>query len=156
MTNSLESPYNVAEQLQIDCLITAKSHYNAESYWLWWHYGMGMTLTVTAAILGTHFMGENSQLRDVAAILTAVLGAIVTFLKPSEKSLRHKTSADAHLALRNEIRTAVSNVTNGLGTSDLERFTRDRNKLLSDSPHVPAFAYKKAQAGIKAGESKYD
>jgi hypothetical protein len=150
----LSTVEQVATKLELDCLFTAKAHYNAEAKWSRRHYTLGIVLTVVAAAVGTNLLKDVSYVSEIAGAIVAILGAVITFLKPSELALRHKSAGNLHLALRNEIRTAkVSNSFGEQAQTLLQKFTVDRNKLLSESPSIAYKAYEQAKKGIEQGEA---
>lgn len=155
-TQPRSEPTEILEQLEQDCLYTAKAHYNAERTWSNRHYALGIVLTVVAAAVGTNLLKNVQYISEVASALVAVLGAVTTFLKPSELALRHRSAGNMHLALRNEIRWNKLNSLTGTDAINLvERLTNDRNNLLAKSPAIPIAAYTEAKRGIENGEATY-
>jgi hypothetical protein len=155
-TSTHPTPEQLAAQLELDCLFTAKAHYNAEGTWTSRHYALGIVLTVVAAAVGTNLLKNVPYVPEVASAVVAVLGAVATFLKPSELALRHRSAGNQHLALRNEIRSSrMGGLTGTDAVILVQRFTSDRNKLFSDSPAIPRAAYLEAKKGIESGEANY-
>ena len=88
----------------------------------------------------------------------AVLTALMTFLKPAERASSHKSSGDQYLALRNDSRvfrevSLLRVVDDDAAVNAMMGLTTRRNELNAASPGFSVSDYKRAKAGIDAGEA---
>jgi hypothetical protein len=93
-------------------------------------------------------------------VTVAVLTALLTFLKPSERAASHKSAGDQYLALRNDVRVfRTIDLLLGKSADELARtvttLAKRRNELNSASQQTPRPAFERARKGIEDGEARY-
>src|SRR5688500_11948724 len=91
-------------RLEEDCTFSGKAHFNASRRWSHYHYWLGVPSVVLSAAAGAAFFKDYPEIGGAMASAVAILTALSTFLKPSDRSAAHKTSGDQYLALRNDSR----------------------------------------------------
>lgn len=149
-----------AEHVKEDAEHSAKGHFEAARVWGKCNKWLGVPATVLAAVAGASALAEYGVVSAGFAVVVAILTGLLTFLKPSECASRHLSAGNAHNEVRNDARI-FANIECHAATpgSDLKGQLADlnsrRNTLNTDSPQIPRWAYKKAKAGIDAGEALY-
>jgi|GEM_PF-2382946 len=91
-------------------------HWDAARYYDRVNLGLGIATTVTATISGTTAFGQIQQQTEqvgintwiqvgigIFALIAAALGAVQSFVRPSELASRHKQAAQKYGTLRREI-----------------------------------------------------
>jgi hypothetical protein len=149
-----------AELLRIeeDCNHSGKSHFNAAARWGTYQYFLGVPSVVLSAAAGTAFLKDDPRVAAAMSALAALLTALMTFLKPSERSAAHKSAGDQYLGLRNDARVfreirlqfACDDQT---AINGLDEFTKRRNELNLSCPQFANRDFQKARRGIDAGEA---
>jgi hypothetical protein len=149
-----------AELLRIeeDCIHSGKAHFNASDRWGAYHFWLGIPAVVLSALAGTAFFKEEVLFGAIMSAMVAVLTALQTFMKPSEKASGHKSSGDQYLGLRNDARVfrevRLDHVCDDQAAIDgLEEFSKRRNELNRASAQVAPRDFRKARRGIDAGEA---
>src|SRR6185437_15107211 len=92
------------ERIEEDCIHSGKAHFNAGDRWTGYHYCLGLPAVVLSAMAGTAFFKDYATAAGVMSVVVAILTALMTFLKPSERASAHKGCGDQYLALRNDAR----------------------------------------------------
>jgi hypothetical protein len=147
-------------RIEEDCIHSGKSHFSAAIFWTRINYLLGVSSLIVSAAAGIAFLKDIPLLAGLSSFLAAALTALITFLKPSEKSATHKSSGDQYLGLRNdsrisreiqlpyegEIKTSVDSVKN---------LAKRRNELNQASPQFSRKNFEIARTGIEAGEATY-
>lgn len=161
MDNEIAIEYcREAARIKEDSLLSAKGHYNVAARWQYVHLWIGIPNAVLAAIAGLSAFQGCDLVAGALAILVAAITSISTFLNPSGRSSVHKRCAAEYHALRNKARIFI-NITYRRSQSEyelnakFEEMVSKRDDLNATSPQIPEWAYKKAKAGVKAGESSY-
>jgi hypothetical protein len=95
-----------------------------------------------------------------AGVTVAVLSAITTFLNPTGEKGAHLAAAHSFDKLNNDSRLFWSiecwqEDSDEVLTSKLRDLVERKNKLNGTSPQIPNWAYKRAKAGIAAGEADF-
>lgn len=145
-------------RMEEDCIHSAKAHFNASARWNTWNYAFGIPSVILSAIAGAAFFKDYSVIAGLMTSAVTVLTALMTFLKPSERSTGHKNAGDQYLSLRNDARLfreiELSQVADDAAAiAGMSGFTTRRNELNQASPQFSKGDYKKAKAGIDAGEA---
>jgi hypothetical protein len=148
------------ERIEEDCIHSGKAHFNAASRWSCYHTALGLPSVILSALAGAAFFKDYSNIAGLMSSLVAILTALMTFLKPSERAAAHKSSGDQYLALRNDARVFR---TIKLGTSCdddtaisiLDNFTKRRNDLNQSSTQFSRKDFEKARTGIDSGEATH-
>jgi len=148
------------ERIEEDALYSMKGHYNAAVTQNSLNLRLGLPAAIIAGIAGGTALAQCPELAGVLAFITAGLTGAMTFLKPSEKSEQHKSSAARYHSLRNtirrfrEIEIASSEDIDAL-KEKLYQYGETHDELNELSPSIPRKAYELAKKDIDAGRAKY-
>lgn len=148
------------KRIEEDCIHSGKAHFNAGIRWAKFHYGLGVPSVVLSALAGLAFFKDLPEVAGVMSGIVAILTALITFLKPSERSAAHKNSGDQYLSLRNdarvfrEIKLPVS-PDEQTAIAGLDEFTKRRNELNQASAQFSQGDFEKARKGINTGEANH-
>lgn len=163
MTNITDPRLTIGAELQRieeDCIHSGKAHFNAGIRWSRYHYGLGIPSVVLSAVAGLAFVKDYPETAGVMSGIVAILTSLITFLKPSERSVSHKHSGDQYLSLRNDARVfreiklpAMSDKQAAI--DGLDEFTKRRNELNEASAQFSRKDFEKARQGIEAGEAAH-
>jgi hypothetical protein len=146
------------ERIEEDCIHSGKAHFNAGDRWVRYHYRMGLPSVILSALAGAAFFKEYNDIAGIMSAVVAVLTALMTFLKPSERASSHKGSGDQFLTLRNdarvfrEIRLAYA-CDEQAAIAGLDEFTKRRNELNQASAQFSRDDFELARKGIDEGEA---
>ena len=145
-------------RMEEDCTFSAKAHFNASGRWTRWNYLFGLPSVALSAAAGAAFFKDYAVIAGFMSSGVTILTALMTFLKPSEKSSEHKSSGDQYLSLRNDARvfreidiTQISDDTAAI--AGMTGLTTRRNELNQASPQFSRGDFTKARKGIEGGES---
>jgi hypothetical protein len=121
-------------RIEEDCIHSGKSHFNAHERWSRYHYWLGIPAVVFSSMAGLAFFKDYPEIGGALSATVAVLTALSTFLKPSERAAAHKSSGDQYLSLRNDARVfrmiKLHNTCDAQSAIDgLDEFTKRRNEL---------------------------
>ncbi|MCK1744464.1 SLATT domain-containing protein [Bradyrhizobium sp. 139] len=128
----------------------------------------GLPVVIISALVGaatfSQYADTYPELKALAGFLSltiAVLSGISTFLNPNEKESAHLNAAHGYDKLNNEGRLFWSvecwqEESDLVLTTKLRELISRKDELNSGSPQIPGWAYKKAKAGIVAGEAKFE
>jgi hypothetical protein len=156
-----------AKRLEESALYSSKSHHNAAAGWGKAHLWLGLPTSVLSTGVGAasfaQFAKQSPEIALIAgciSIAVAVLSGITTFLNPNKRETAHLTAAHGFDKINNDARV-FSSVECWLEESDviltakLRELIDRKDDLNSKSPQIPNWAYKKAKAGIEAGEADF-
>lgn len=148
------------QRIEEDCVHSGKAHFNAGDRWARYHYCLGIPSVVLSALAGAAFFKSFSEIAGIMSAVVAILAALMTFLKPSERAAAHKSSGDQYLTLRNDARVfreiKLTYVADDQATIDgLDEFTTRRNELNQASAQFSRADFELARQGIDAGEAKH-
>lgn len=148
------------ERIEEDCIHSGKAHFNAAERWTAYHYWLGLPSVILSGLAGTAFFSDKTEIGGVMASCVAILTAIQTFLKPSERAASHKAAGDQYLGLRNDARVfrqiRITHACDDQAAIDgLDEFTKRRRELNVASPQFANRDFRKAKAGIDAGEAQH-
>ncbi len=149
-----------ASRISEDSVHSAKGHYNAADRWRHTHLWIGIPNALLAAIAGVSAFEGSETLAGSIAVAVAAITAVNTFLNPGDRASTHKRCAGEYHSLRNRARI-FTNIVCSSSISDEELNARfdemvtKRDDLNAASPQIPEWAFKKAKAGIDAGEAEY-
>ena len=155
-----------AKRLEETALHSAKGHHCAARRWNGRNLWLGLPMVIISSIAGGAAFTQAAKeyfwlgiIAGVASIIVAILSAINTFLNPNEKEGAHLTAAHAFDKLNNETRVFWS-IECWQGheealSSKLKELISIKDKLNSDSPQIPRWAYLEAKKGIKDGEASF-
>ena len=148
-----------AARIEEDTLHSSKGHFNAGALWSKVHIGLGLPAAILAAWAGMEAFSDNPQLTSLLAILAAGLGAVSTFLNPSDKATAHKNAGRELNALKNkarhfrEIDLLLADPSEAAKT--LKTLSIHRDEFNSVSPDIPRWAYEMAKKDIDSGRATY-
>jgi hypothetical protein len=145
-------------RIEEDCNHSGKSHFNAHARWNSYHYWLGIPAVALSSIAGMAFFNDHPVIGGAISSLVALLTALSTFLKPSERASAHKSSGDQYLGLKNDARVfrtirLVHVCDNQSAIDGLDEFTKRRNEMNQASHQFSKSDFNKARKGIDAGES---
>ncbi len=158
------------ERIEEDCEHSGKSHFNAGVRWARYNLWLGIPSVILSALAGTAFFNGSSPkpegdnlLTQIAAgmsVVVALLTALMTFLKPSERAAGHKGSGDQYLALRNDARVfrtirLAHACDEEAAIASLDEFTKRRNELNKASAQFSDSDRCKARESIEKGEAQH-
>jgi hypothetical protein len=146
------------QRIEEDCDYSGKSHFNAGVRWGRYHLWLGIPSVVLSTIAGTAFFKDYGDIAGILSSIVAILTALMTFLKPSERSAHHKSSGDQYLALRNDARVfrkikLECACDDQAAIDGMDEFTKRRNELNQASPQFSRKDFEKARKGIEEGEA---
>jgi hypothetical protein len=157
-----------AKRLEESTLYSMKGHHVASNGWSNRNLWLGLPVVVISALVGATTFSQYAEtypaLKVVAGLLSvavAVLSGITTFLNPNDKESAHLSAAHGFDKLNNDARLFWSvdcwqEASDVVLTSQLKELVERKNELNSNSPQIPGWAYRKAKAGIIAGEAKFE
>lgn len=126
-------------RIEEDAEQSAKRHFNAASRWSSYNNWLGIPSITIAAIASAVSFASLPVLGGILAAATGSLTAVLTFLKPSERSTAHTASGNQYLRLRNETRLfreiEMLQILNKQDLSDkLKTYTLRRDELNDGAP----------------------
>ena len=148
------------ERIEEDCIHSGKAQFNAGDRWDRYHFWLGIPSVVLASLASTAFFTHIPIVAGVMAGVVAILTALQTFLKPSERAAAHKGAGDQYLSLRNDARVfrdiRLDHTCDDQSAIDgLDEFTKRRNELNVASPQFSRRDFECARDGINAGEARH-
>lgn len=153
------------EKLEGDTDLTAASNFAVAQRWERWNMVLGLGIVilsgVSSAIGAFASSGNTTEIArynliigsTVLASTTAILGSILTFLKPSEIAARYREFGNKQKSLRNKtrlLRTVSITFLDQLSARHdaLIKFLEEKETLNSDNPPIPRWAFKQATRDI--------
>lgn len=148
------------QRIEEDCTYSGKAHFNAGDRWNGYHYWLGLPSVILSSLAGAAFVKDTPEIGGALSAVVAILTALMTFLKPSERASGHKKSGDQYLSLRNDARVFRTiklehSCDTQAAIDGLDEFTKRRNELNQASPPFSRSDFEKARAGIEAGEAHH-
>ena len=138
-------------------------HWEAARYYDSVNLALGGPAVALSAVVGTAVfatlekqIGFKLQLAIGAiSVLTAILVALQTFLRLSEKAEKHRGMAAAYSSVRRRIEAALSLVPEGQDslTRTVEEVLKELNNLAESTPTVPRHIWRKTKRELGAHES---
>lgn len=149
---------NELKRMEEDCIHSGKAHFNAAARWNGWNYVFGLPSVGLSALAGAAFFKDYAVVAGLMTSAVTVLTALMTFLKPSQRSSDHKSAGDQYLSLRNDARVfreieLMQVADDAAAIAGMNGFTTRRNELNQASPQFSEGDYKKAKKGIDSGEA---
>jgi hypothetical protein len=157
-----------AKRLEESTLFSLKGHHCAASGWSNRHLWLGLPVVIISALVGATTFSQYAEsypavkvTAGLFSLAVAILSGITTFLNPNDRESAHLTAAHAFDKLNNDARLfwAVNcwqESPDVVLTSQLKELVERKNQLNANSPQIPNWAYKRAKAGIVAGEAKFE
>ncbi len=146
-------------RLNEDCSHTSKSHFNASVRWSRYHYVIGVPATVFAVAASAAIFKDYTTAAAICSMMAAVFTALLTFLKPHERSEQHRKAGNAFLSILKEARffreAKLGQLPDEQSVEAVETFIRRQNEANQAAPMFSDADRRKARAGIDAGEAKH-
>jgi hypothetical protein len=150
-----------AGRLEEDCNFSSTGQFVAARRWRIAEYLLDLPAVLLAALAAFFAFTEYSVTAGILSTVILLLMTASLFLRPTERALRHKGSAEKYLALRAAVRVfrdvELTHLNRGRDrlTERLISLVERKNELNVESPPIPVSAYKKAKAEICEGRSSY-
>jgi hypothetical protein len=148
------------ERIIEDSIYSAKSHFEAASFWETVHVTISVLSILLSLVAGGTALQSYPMVAAVAAFAAALVASLTTFLNPIEKSYAHKRSADHFLQLRNKSRHLLEvgdiNSNETARKAKLDELVNEQNTINGLSAAIPKFAFNAARKAIEAGEHRYE
>ncbi|HEV8259770.1 MAG TPA: SLATT domain-containing protein [Burkholderiales bacterium] len=127
------------------------AHYASADLFRLLNYIVGVPAVVFASIVGTAIFADlaNDRPRALAvgavSILAAVLAALQTFLRFSERAAQHATAADWYSAIRRDIEETLHLPVESRGKAKdcLDRARKEMNRVTQDAPELSVRLWKR-------------
>lgn len=167
-SKALEEIIREAKRLEESTLYSMKGHHCAASGWSNRHLWLGLPVVIISALVGAATFSQYAEtypaikvIAGLLSLLVAVLSGITTFLNPNDRENAHLGAAHGFDELNNDSRLFWSvdcwqEDSDAVLTTKLKELVDRKKELNSKSPQIPDWAYKKARAGIEAGEAKFE
>ncbi|MCM2439665.1 DUF4231 domain-containing protein [Agrobacterium vitis] len=155
------------QKLERDTETTSASNFAVAQRWELYNICLGVTIVILSACataLGAISASEGISsdptvqsflivFSTVISSAAAVLGSILTFLKPSERAARYREFGNKQKSLRNRLRVYHSVTINFADDpkerhAALRKFLTEKDALNSDNPPIPRWAFKQASKDI--------
>ncbi|NVN44986.1 SLATT domain-containing protein [Asaia siamensis] len=148
------------QRIEEDCIHSGKAQFNAGVRWGQYHSFLGVPAVLLSTLAGTAFFKNEPDIAGVMSAIVAILTALSTFLKPSERASSHKGSGDQYLTLRNDarvLRTIKLDAAcdDAALIANLDEITKRRNELNQASAQPARCDFELARKGINEGESAH-
>ena len=148
------------QRIEEDSEQSSKRHFTAADRWSSYNNWLGIPSVLIAAIASAVSFATVPVLGGILTAATACLTAILTFLKPSERSASHTAFGNQYLRLRNETRMFREIDLPRLNDEDtisdnLKQYALQRDNLNDGAPITADNDYKKANDGIESGQTEY-
>lgn len=150
-----------ARKLAVDTLFSEKGQFIAAVWWRRVNYWIGGLAAFFGALAGATILGGgDALLPGLAALGSAALAALNTFLNPSDRASQHHTAGVRYAQLRRRLRQFVQ-IDPPIGTSDallkerLDAFTAEIAEIQEAAPPLYPAVRAKAKKEIDAGFSNY-
>jgi len=167
-SKALDEIIREAKRLEESTLYSMKGHHVASNGWSRRNLWLGLPVVIISGLVGATTFSQYAEtyptVKLVAGLLSlavAILSGITTFLNPNDKESAHLSAANGFDKLNNDARLFWSvdcwqESSDAVLTSQLKEMVDRKSELNSNSPQIPGWAYKKAKAGIIAGEAKFE
>lgn len=159
------------KKIRVNAWFGKKKHYNAADGKDCVHLWFGVPAMILNVIVGSLLVGLLSENANTTAqtkwwgavlvLLAAVLTAVQTFFNFQKQADGHRRIASRYLILANECTGLIALCESGNAPTNLvermELLTQRYNEITLDSDGFPTSEadYKKAKAGIEAGEEAF-
>lgn len=147
-------------RIEEDCEHTAKGHFNASERLSRHHWVLGGCAMATSAAVGVGILAEEPLVSGVLALTAAILTALVTFLKPAERAVRHHETGSQFLSLRNDARRIrnlrLPKFEDGTQAVDwIDALASRQSELNQTALQFSRADFEKARKGIEEGDAAY-
>lgn len=156
-----------AKRLEETALYSFKGHHCAAAGWANAHLWLGLPTAILSTLVGAATFSQYAKTHPEVAfvagcisITVAVLSGITTFLNPNKREAAHLSAGHGFSRINQEARLFWSvecwlEESETILSAKLREMIDRKDDLNSKSPQVPGWAYKKARAGIAAGEAEF-
>lgn len=145
-----------SERIEECCEYSSKAHYNDCAKWRKRHFIFSTPIAICAAVTA---LIPFVSLKNFLAIVTAILAAVQTILKPQVNQQTHKIAGDSYSELRNKVRRFRTIDLHRLDINDaseqIKIYGDTLDKLNTANPSPSEDSYKKAKQGIAYGETEF-
>ncbi|MGA7412839.1 MAG: SLATT domain-containing protein [Bryobacteraceae bacterium] len=138
-------------------------HWESARYYELANYALGGPAVVLSAIVGTAVFATLEKLLDIRirlavgaiSVLSAILVAIQTFLRLSERAEKHRATAAAYSSVRRRIEAALSLAAEKDESlkGAVEEVLKELNSLAESAPTVPARIWRRTKADLQQHDS---
>jgi hypothetical protein len=147
-------------RIEEDCIHSGKAQFNAGVRWSRYHLWLGLPSVILSAAAGAAFFSDYPDIAGAMSSVVAILTALSTFLKPSERAGSYKSSGDQYLTLRNDarvLRTIKIDAAcdDAAAIANLDEITKRRNELNQASAQASRRDFEIARKGIDEGEADH-
>jgi hypothetical protein len=151
LTDWNDQVVHLAEDWHRRVYAAQSAHYASAELLRRLHYIIGVPAVVFASIVGTAiFAGlEKDSPRSMVvasvSILAAILSALQTFLRLSERAAAHATAADWYSAVRRDIEEVLHLPVESRGKVKdfLDRVRKEMNRVAQDAPQLGVSLWKR-------------
>lgn len=149
-----------AHRIEEDSIYSAKRHLNACDTWSLRHYVLGIPAALLAALVTTVLIKNYADLAQALATVSALLAALLTFLKPNDRASQHRVVGNQYLTLRNDARMFreidLTELDDDSKKSEkLRQLAERRANLNASAPTTGYGAFKKARKGLEEGQASF-
>jgi hypothetical protein len=148
----------LAADIEFRCRAARDAHFLAARRWdsigLW--LGLSVVLVGVVGGGGGGIYTSNATIAAVFAVMAGLLGAVSSFLKPSELVGRHKKAGDDWSVLRDSAANIYklqiehsSDVSDDQLQTLYDTLLAEKKKVTEDSPIIPTWAYDSAFKKLK-------
>jgi hypothetical protein len=163
ISRTREEVINEAKRLEESLLYSSKGHYAAATRWRSCHLWIGIPLCVLSAMGGIQAVqsaGKGTNWLLLISIVVTALGALLTFLNPSEHSVAHLSAGNDYDSLMAQTRIfrtieCLSGEPDEVLTQRLMDLTEEKTRLNKACAQIPPWAYNIAKRGILQGEGEF-
>ncbi|HVW19881.1 MAG TPA: SLATT domain-containing protein [Opitutaceae bacterium] len=156
MADPIDAIRAEASRIEAEAAAAARGHEAAAKPWRRLSLWLGLPIAVLAAAAGVSTFSDHPVTAGILEVIVAIGTALVAFMSPGERHLRHDEACHGYEALRNdarifrEVECAVEADPEDLA-EQLRGLNQRRNHLNGDSPALAASARGAAAAGAASG-----
>jgi len=151
-----------AKRLEEDLLWSMVANFQIATYWRVLHWIVGIPSVIIAAATGVAAVkAGNPDLIAILAVVSAVFGALSTFMNPQRSAREFHNSGVRCSALRGKLRrywqidVARAELSDETLRKSLEKLAEEKSHLMETTPHTGGLAYWMAHRSIAKGHNKH-
>jgi hypothetical protein len=149
----LEKIKGLLLEIEQNAIYSSKSHFRAGEVWGNVHISLGLTMAILSGTITFILRYPNlALLTGVFSGIVTILAAIITFLNPSDKNIRHKNTGNDYLILVGKarmLRECKVDCNSDSALILLENLQDEKAKLDRQSPLPPGWAYRYARFAVE-------
>ncbi len=142
----------LAADIEDRCRVARDAHFQVARRWDTIGTGLGLGVVIIGVVGGGGggIYTQNATVAAVFATLAGLLGAVTSFLKPSDQVDRHKKAGDNWSILRDSAANLykLQTMHTTMSDADLQKLYNsllaDKKKVTEESPIIPTWAYDRA------------